>query len=90
MANKWHRSRCSDGGIGHALAKEYHAKGLRVFATARRLDSMGDLKSSGIEIFSLDVTSSESIAALKAKVSEITGGKLDFLVNNACVPSYLL
>lgn len=34
----------------------------------------------------LDVTSAESIAKCKEEVTELTGGKLDFLVNNACVP----
>lgn len=33
----------------------------------------------------LDVTSAESIAKCKEEVTELTGGKLDFLVNNAYV-----
>jgi 1-acylglycerone phosphate reductase len=33
--------------------------------------------------FELDVTSEESIAACKKQVTELTGGTLDVLVNNA-------
>lgn len=37
----------------------------------------------GMSAVSLDVTSSASIEKCKAQVSEITGGTLDILVNNA-------
>jgi len=74
---------CSAGGIGHALAKEYHARGLHVFATARRLETLSELKSLGIETLYLDVTKEDSIASLKDTISQSTGGKLDILVNNA-------
>jgi 1-acylglycerone phosphate reductase len=73
---------CSSG-IGHALAREFKSQGLRVFATARKTDSIADLAALGIETLPLEATSSESIEALKAEVSSRTGGKLDFLVNNA-------
>jgi 1-acylglycerone phosphate reductase len=73
---------CSSG-IGHALAREFYAKGYNVLATARRTDSIQDLKSLGITPLSVDVDSPESIAALKKEVEAITGGKLDMLINNA-------
>jgi 1-acylglycerone phosphate reductase len=74
---------CSAGGIGHALAKEYHARGLRVFATARRLEAMAELEKLGIEILQLDVTKEDSIVAVRDEVAKRTDGKLDILVNNA-------
>ncbi|KDQ15686.1 hypothetical protein BOTBODRAFT_54565 [Botryobasidium botryosum FD-172 SS1] len=74
---------CSGGGIGHALAKEYNNKGLRVFATARRLDSMVELRNIGIETLELDVSSVESIKRTANQVSILAGGRLDVLVNNA-------
>ncbi|KZT35300.1 oxidoreductase [Sistotremastrum suecicum HHB10207 ss-3] len=74
---------CSAGGIGHELAKVYFAKGVRVFATARRLESMNELASLGIETFALDVNKAESIEAVKQKITEINGGRLDILFNNA-------
>ena len=73
---------CSSG-IGHALAREFKSQGFRVFATARKTESIADLAALGIETLPLEATSAESIAALKAEVSSRTGGKLDFLVNNA-------
>lgn len=73
---------CSSG-IGHALAREFKSKGFRVFATARKTDSIADLAALGIETLALEATSSESIAALKAEIVSRTGGQLDFLVNNA-------
>jgi len=39
----------------------------------------------GMSTLALDVTSAESIAKCKDEVDELTGGKLDILVNNAYV-----
>ncbi|KAL2071760.1 hypothetical protein VTL71DRAFT_12995 [Oculimacula yallundae] len=74
---------CSAGGIGDALAQEFHAKGVHVFATARTLSKISHLKNLGLTTLELDVTSSKSIEAAITEVTKITGGKLDFLVNNA-------
>lgn len=74
---------CSPGGIGHALAREFKSKGLRVFATARKAETIADLSSQGIETLSLDVTNIGNIEALKDEISSRTGGRLDILVNNA-------
>lgn len=73
---------CSSG-IGNALAREFASKGLRVFATARQAESIANLRSYGIEPLSLEVHKQESIEALKAEVISLTGGRLDYLVNNA-------
>jgi len=56
-----------------------------VFATARSLKSIGNLSAAGIEVFTLDVTSQESIDRLKAEITSLTNGKLDVLYNNAGV-----
>lgn len=56
---------------------------MRVFATARSTKSLSQLEAKGIETLPLDVTSAESIAALKAEITKRTGGKLDILFNNA-------
>ncbi|KAJ6578783.1 NAD(P)-binding protein [Mycena vulgaris] len=74
---------CSAGGIGHALAKEYHSKGLRVIATARSLAALSGLAALGLETFELDVAKIESVQAGRDRVVSITGGTLDILVNNA-------
>ncbi len=57
--------------------------GFRVFATARSLAKIEPLAEKGIEILELDVTKSESIGTAKDEVKRKTGGKLNFLVNNA-------
>ncbi|OQD76291.1 hypothetical protein PENANT_c127G06394 [Penicillium antarcticum] len=82
---------CSEGGMGAALAKEFHQQGDRVFATARNVSKMTSLKAMGIETLILDVTSEDSIQACISQVSSVTGGSLDILVNNAgkglCMPA---
>ncbi|KAF2432016.1 short chain dehydrogenase/reductase [Tothia fuscella] len=74
---------CSPGGIGHALAREFSSRGLRVLATARRKETISDLSALGITTLAVDVDVPESIAQLKKDVLRITDGKLDYLVNNA-------
>ncbi|RDL39978.1 putative Short-chain dehydrogenase [Venustampulla echinocandica] len=74
---------CSEGGIGEALAKEFHRNGHRVFATARNLAKVGPLRSLGLEIVKLDVVDSESIKQAVESVQKATGGSLDFLINNS-------
>ncbi|KAJ4993376.1 NADPH-dependent 1-acyldihydroxyacetone phosphate reductase 4 [Stagonosporopsis vannaccii] len=74
---------CTKGSAGHALAVEFASHGLRVFATARSLSSLEGLSEHGIETLSLDVTSPESISALKREIETRNGGKLDILFNNA-------
>lgn len=75
--------RCSPGGIGNALAREFHSKGLQVIATARTAEAIHDLADLGIVTLGLDVTSEKGIVACKEEVVERTGGGLDYLVNNA-------
>jgi len=74
---------CSAGGIGDALAQEFHRQGLQVFATARNLEKISHLKDLGLDVLQLDVLSPTSIENAAREVAEKTGGKLDFLVNNA-------
>jgi 1-acylglycerone phosphate reductase len=75
---------CSTGGIGHALALTFQKHGLIVFASARNVSSMSSLSDlPNVHLISLDVTSSASIADAFLAVKAKTGGKLDYLVNNA-------
>jgi 1-acylglycerone phosphate reductase len=70
-------------GIGGALCREFNSKGYRVFAAARRLETIKELVELGCEPIHLDVTSQEQILRVRDAISEKTGGKLDILVNNA-------
>lgn len=74
---------CSEGGIGHSLALEWHNRGYRVFATARKLDAMSSLAAVGIECLTMDVTDSASLKKVAEEISQMTGSTLDVLVNNA-------
>jgi 1-acylglycerone phosphate reductase len=78
-------SRCSFGGIGNSLAREFHKHGLRVFATARDRSSLTDLEEQGIETLSLVVGKEESVQACRDEVERRVGKDkgLDYLVNNA-------
>ncbi|GAM43810.1 hypothetical protein TCE0_060r18925 [Talaromyces pinophilus] len=83
---------CSRGGIGHALAIEFHKRGnptfvrCHVIATARNLDLIKGRGSMGLSILALDVTSKQSIDERKTRVEQLTDGRLDILVNNAGRP----
>src|SRR5579871_3118794 len=74
---------CSEGGIGDALAQEFHRRGLRVFATARNLKKVEHLSHAGIEVFQLDVVDEASIRNAVETVTNLTGGTLDILINNS-------
>ena len=75
---------CSAGGIGFALAEEFHKRGLHVFATARDAAKMSHLqKLPNVTLLTLDPTSGPSVKAAVESVKTQTGGTLDYLVNNA-------
>src|SRR5246127_1882455 len=72
---------CSTG-IGRATAERLAGKGWSVYATARRLESIEDLKLNGCKTLALDVTDE---ASMKAAVEEVEAaeGAVGALVNNA-------
>ncbi|KAL2866511.1 NAD(P)-binding protein [Aspergillus lucknowensis] len=75
---------CSSG-IGKELSIAFAARGVTVLATARRVESLHPLTSkyANIEAFALELDDPESIEKLRDAVSKRTGGRLDYLVNNA-------
>jgi NAD(P)-dependent dehydrogenase (short-subunit alcohol dehydrogenase family) len=77
---------CSTG-IGRAVARELKRTGHRAFATARRLDSIADLASEGIETLQLDVNDPASIEKAVGAVVE-RAGQIDVLVNNAGINQF--
>lgn len=77
---------CTPGGIGHSLALTLSQPpySYRVFATARTESALSALGSkANITPLELDVTDSTSIERLKDAVTAATGGRLDYLINNA-------
>ncbi|WVQ77982.1 hypothetical protein IAT38_000063 [Cryptococcus sp. DSM 104549] len=71
--------------IGANIARKLLKKGWRVFATARKVETMEGLKKEGCDLLEIDVTSEKSVKAAVAQVEFETGGRLDLLVNNAGV-----
>jgi NAD(P)-dependent dehydrogenase (short-subunit alcohol dehydrogenase family) len=72
---------CSSG-IGYSIARGLSRKGYRVFATARRRDSVERLIEEGLDSLLLDLDDSASINGALDRVLEMTGGRLYALFNN--------
>ena len=51
---------CSSG-IGYTVAKGLHARGYRVFATARKAEDIHRLEAEGLQVIELDLASSRSV-----------------------------
>ncbi len=73
---------CSSG-IGRCVAQGLHARGYRVFATARKAADVADLQLHGMESLLLDLDDSASIHAAVVEVLTRTDGTLYALFNNA-------
>lgn len=72
---------CSSG-IGRCVAEGLRADGYRVFATARRDESVAELQAAGFESLQLDLTDSDSIQKAVSEILERSGGQLYALFNN--------
>ena len=72
---------CSTG-IGRATAERLARRGMTVYATARRPESIEDLKQAGCRTLALDVTDEASMRAAVAAVEDAEGA-VGALVNNA-------
>jgi 1-acylglycerone phosphate reductase len=65
------------------LVTEYTRRGVHAIATVLPNEASDHLTNAGITFFNLDVTLEQSVSDLKAAVEELTGGRLDILVNCA-------
>ncbi|MCE1252110.1 MAG: oxidoreductase [Anaerolineae bacterium] len=77
----------ASSGIGRATALALNENGYTVYAAARRLERMEDLKELGIRPIKLDVSDEQSMVdAVQNIIQE--AGSIDVLVNNAGYGSY--
>jgi NAD(P)-dependent dehydrogenase (short-subunit alcohol dehydrogenase family) len=72
---------CSTG-IGHATALRLAKSGHTVYASARRVDSLADLREAGAHTLALDVTDEDSMIAAVGRVVDEQGA-VGVLINNA-------
>lgn len=72
---------CSSG-IGHCVASGLQQRGYRVFATARRAESVDKLNAEGFESLQLDLVDSQSIQQAVDEILRRTGGELYAVFNN--------
>jgi NAD(P)-dependent dehydrogenase (short-subunit alcohol dehydrogenase family) len=72
---------CSSG-IGRAIAERLARSGWRVYATARDVSSVDDLKSHGCKVQALDVSDLNSMRAAVTTIEE-SEGSVGVLINNA-------
>lgn len=77
----------ASSGIGMMTARELAGNGYTVYAAARRLEKMNELKKDGIKPVLLDLTKEDSmVQCVQGILSE--AGRIDVLVNNAGYGSY--
>jgi NADP-dependent 3-hydroxy acid dehydrogenase YdfG len=77
-------------GVGYATVKLLEQNGYKVIAVSRNIEKMKSLISDNVEIYQLDLTSSDQIKRFHEKYKDIT---LDLLVNNAgggAAPTYII
>ena len=72
---------CSSG-IGYCVASGLRQRGYRVFATARRAESVAQLEAEGYESLQLDLDDTTSIEQAVDEILHRTGGELYALFNN--------
>ena len=72
---------CSSG-IGAALCREFHQKGCKVIATARRIESVEEFRGDGFDTEKLDVNNRDDIRRVVGSVLE-KYSRIDMLINNA-------
>jgi len=67
-------------GLGLEFAKQYKKLGYKVYGSARKPETATELKDTGAHVVQLDVTSMESITAMKKSIGD---QPIDILINNA-------
>ena len=75
----------ASGGIGNAIVKKLHEKGANILATGTRIEKLEELKAKfdNIKIIKFDISQHEKIEEFINNATEMLGGSLDCIINNA-------
>ena len=72
----------ASSGMGKQFAQALLAQGHRVYAVARRLEQMQDLRNQGARTLKMDVTKDEDLVSVVDEI-QAEAGAIDVLINNA-------
>ena len=72
----------ASSGMGKDFAKTLAQKGMTVYAAARRVEKMEELKSFGVIPIKMDITKDDEVKACVEQIEAENGG-VDILINNA-------
>ena len=75
----------ASGGIGNAIIKRLNEAGANILASGTRIEKLEELKKNfeGIKILKFDMSQSDKIEEFIENATNLLGGSLDVLVNNA-------
>ena len=73
------------GGIGNSIVEKLHEQGAKILATGTNEEKLEKLKEkfNSIEILRFDISNHEMIEDFVNKATDVLGGNLDCLINNA-------
>ena len=75
----------ASGGIGSSIVEKLYEKGANVLATGTRVEKLEELKKkfSNIKILKFDISQHEEIEEFINNATEVLGGSLNCMINNA-------
>ena len=75
----------ASGGIGNSIVKKLYEVGANVLASGTRIEKLEELKKiyNNIKILNFDIAQSDKIEGFIDKATDVIGGSLDCIVNNA-------
>ena len=75
----------ASGGIGNSIVEKLHEQGANVIATGTRIEKLEELKKNfdNIKILKFDISQHDKIEEFINNASDILGGSLDCIINNA-------
>ena len=75
----------ASGGIGNSIVEKLHKSGVNILATGTRVEKLEELKTkfNNIKILKFDISQHQKIEEFINNATEVLGGSLDCIINNA-------